>query len=482
MKYVIAFFVPICAVITLVGSLDNDSWFVLAEGRQIVEHGIYYTDELSMHSDFAVTVHNYGYAVIFWLIYSTFGAPGLYIFTLILFLLLLWLIYKTCMLLSNKNVNLSLILMMLTGLVMSFGFIVTRGQMISYIVMAALIYVLELFIATDKAKYLAWIPVLSFISINMRAAMWWMIFIVIFAYLIDAIKKPKWHLQGYRTKPMLIASLIAMAVGMLNPYGINMILFIFRSYGVTEISNFVNEMKPFNPLSGVSLIVYIAIAAVLLLYIFGKKKYIRVRHLILFFGLLLLGLSSKKMIGELSLIMFLPLARLYKDWQVRSPIEDSKLWMFMVSWMGIVTIAVTVCVFIEIVLKMEDKPRIALVESLDAIDANVPAGKEKKDLKVYVNYDNGGYVEFRGYKAFLDPRAEVFIKRGNGKADVLKEWQKAKGGRTEMQELVSKYDFDFLMVRKNDPLYDYPNANYELIYDNGDEEDGDRVYKKVEND
>ena len=39
----------------------------------------------------------------------------------------------------------------------------------------------------------------------------------------------------------------------------------------------------------------------------------------------------------------------------------------------------------------------------------------KNDLKIYAGYNDGGYVEFRGYKSYLDPRAEVLLKNNNGK-------------------------------------------------------------------
>ena len=159
LKFLIAVLVVTAGVMVCNNSLDNDSWYVLAEGREIVENGIYYEDQLSMHEGLEVTVQNYGFAVIFYLIYSAFGPVGIYIGMLILNLVLCYLIYEICMLLSNKNINLSLIITILTDLLLARWFIATRAQLVSYCAIMLVIYLLELYIKTDKTKYLWWIPV-----------------------------------------------------------------------------------------------------------------------------------------------------------------------------------------------------------------------------------------------------------------------------------------------------------------------------------
>ena len=43
LKIIIAFLIPMLFLLFINQGLDNDSWFVLAEGRQIVENGVHYT-------------------------------------------------------------------------------------------------------------------------------------------------------------------------------------------------------------------------------------------------------------------------------------------------------------------------------------------------------------------------------------------------------------------------------------------------------
>ena len=108
LKYVAAFLIPLLFVLITVQGIDNDSWGVLAEGRHIVENGIYHTDVLSMHEGLNTVLQNYVFAVIFYRVYEVFGGPGLYVVMLILNLLVCILIYKICKLISDNNKNLSL--------------------------------------------------------------------------------------------------------------------------------------------------------------------------------------------------------------------------------------------------------------------------------------------------------------------------------------------------------------------------------------
>lgn len=465
--------IPLCLVVLLIQQVDNDTWFVLAEGREITQNGFYYEDVLSMHEGLAVTVQNYGFAVISWWIFSIFGMAGIYMMMIVLFLLMIFFVYKICMLISNKNENLSLILASVTGSLMTMGFITTRGQMVEYVVILALIYVLELFVKTNKGKYLAWIPVLSLILINMRAATWLMIFLIMLTYVIDGIRKPKLHLQGYRIWPILVAGAVAMTVGLFNPYGVKMMTFVFTSFGNSEIMNLVNEMKTFDPGLGTNFYYYAGIVAVITGYAFGNKKNVRVRYLLMFFGFLFLGLMSIKGMAELIIVMFFPMALHYKDWKMPVLINHAGARRMTVIWSGVVTGAVAVTGLISVLCLIEAEPRASLVEAVNKIDEGVEEGG-RKGARVYVGYDDGGYLEFRGYRPYLDPRAEVFIKKNNGKEDILKEWEDLENGNLSVEKFIEKYDFDYMLVREDDKIYDLEDENYELVYD-----DEDRLYKKV---
>ena len=463
-------------------NLDNDSWGVIANGREITENGVYYEDQLSMHEGLEVVVQNYGFAVVFYWLYSAFGPVGIFVIMLLFNLLLCWLIYKICMLISNKNENLSLFIMILTDLLLSRWFIVTRAQVVSFCVIMLVVYLLELYIKRGKSKYLWWIPLLSLFEINSHASVWPIIPIVLVVYIIDSFKSKKLHLQGYKTKPLLITLAGSVLVGLINPYGFKMMTLILTSYSVPEAQDFVSELAAFRPLGDNSgLLLYVSIVFVILLYIFGKKQNIRMRWLILLFGFLALGLNTVRGMGYLILVLLFPLAAVYQDFSLSA--KYKKWCRIAMIWMGIMAVAVTIITMVIRVPEMIDGPSKELISAVDKID-EFTEGKDKKSLKVYADYNFGGFLEYRGYKPYIDPRMEVFIKVNNGKEDIFQEFYYLGRGKDGLskQEFLEKYNFDYLLVLDYDMLFDYDfeSMGYAKIYENKNE-DGEatlRVFKR----
>ena len=465
LKYLAAFLIPLIFVIIINQNLDNDSWDVLAEGRYIISNGIYYTDTLSMHEGLDITVQNYGFATIFYLIYSIFGSVGIYVSMLILNFIVCLLLYKIYMLLSNKNTNLSLLTMVITNILLALGFVATRAQMIDYVILLSLIYLLEKYVKTSKIKYLWWIPLFSFLQINLHASSWWMLILIILVYIIDSFKIPKLHLQGYKTKPLIITMIASLTVGLINPYGIKMITLIFTSYGNTTLQNLVSELQAFRPFSRtLEMIVYLSIVADLLLLIFGNKKNLRIRHLLMFFGFLALGLNTIKGLSQFILIMFLPAVSTYKDVKIEKQIDAKIGRNALCFWSGILTFCCFAVLCFTIIPQIPNRPHVALVKAVDQIDA-LTKDTRKTNLKIYTGYNNGGYLEYRGYKPYLDPRGEVFLKKNNNKADILQEWVDFKNGKITKEDFLTKYSFDFLFVdEEQEPFKNLHHPDYELIY------------------
>ena len=95
---------------------------------------------------------------------------------------------------------------------------------------------------------------------------------------------------------------------------------------------------------------------------------------------------------------------------------------------------------------------------------NAPIGS-----KVYTCFNDGGLLEFYGFKAYIDPRAELFYKEMNGQKDIMSEWWAMKSGELDFNDLVAEYDFDYIFVNgiSDSSLYYglYISPEYTLIYD-----------------
>ena len=87
-------------------------------------------------------------------------------------------------------------------------------------------------------------------------------------------------------------------------------------------------------------------------------------------------------------------------------------------------------------------------------------------------------MEYRGYKPYLDPRGEVFLKKNNKKEDILYEWDDFNSGRIKVEEFLDKYHFDYLLVvGEKDPLYALDIEYYKKIFE--DEEQEIKVFERI---
>jgi len=110
---------------------------------------------------------------------------------------------------------------------------------------------------------------------------------------------------------------------------------------------------------------------------------------------------------------------------------------------------------------------------------------------LYTGYDEGGYLEFKGFSCYIDPRAEVFVPKVNHKKNIFSEYYTLQAGKIDYRDFLSRYDFNYLLVDENDILY-YNLANdehYECIWDASEDpsisahdiaEKNYRIFRKVD--
>ena len=91
---------------------------------------------------------------------------------------------------------------------------------------------------------------------------------------------------------------------------------------------------------------------------------------------------------------------------------------------------------------------------------------DKQKIKIYTDYYDGSYVEYRGYNCYIDPRGEIFLKIKNGE-NIFKEYKELQDNKIDYREFLNKYQFDYLLLNKDDNLYIEINrfgiSNYHLI-------------------
>ena len=451
------FFIPIAIFIGKF-TYDNDFWFTINQGRYVLENGFPTTVINTIHEGMSFLYQSSGSGILFYLFYHYLGNYGAMILTLITLELIVYFYYKLCMTVSNNNNYRSI---MITTVLMLIFLLYTfpRPHMFTVLNLVVILYCLEKYIKENNKKYLIPIPFMYLLQVNMHGIYYVPMLIFITPYLLNSFKyKFKFLNQGmitYDKKPLFITYLISMFVGLLNPYTYKIYPYGFSSYGDITMKENINELAPitFNTFFGKICIVTIIVTFII--YIVNSKKKIPLRYYLLLLGTTVLALDAYKSFYIFTACSFFPIAYISKT---ENGTKLSKRLVIITSTILVILAGVFI-----------GTTKITKPKQTDV--ANFLVDYNKLDSpKLYTTFEDGSYFEYKGFDCYVDPRAEVFLKKNNKKADILKEYFDYKKGLISPNVLLTKYDFDYLIVRKEaDPFYEYFNDNkddsYKMIYD-----------------
>ena len=469
------FFVVSCVIIFISCfsfEIDNDYWFLINLGRDILNHGIPTVEPFTFHVGFEFIAQQWLTDVIFYLIYDWFDIIGLFIFSLLSISTISCLVYKLSKILS-ENIKISTFITIIFTIVFGVTFFRTRPQLFDTMIFLLEFILLELYIKTKNKKYLIGLPILSIIMINLHSSIWLMIFVFLLPYYVEKILFRK--KINYEIKPIIISTLIMLLCGLVNPYGIKAITYLFNSYGIDEINNFIGEMKPLNIVNGMFLFIYIGIVFYSFYFNKGKNK---ARYFFLMLGTLYLGLSHYRgmlyfLVCNIPALAF-NFKTIFKEKVPQEKFYKSKLNNWVIICSLLVYASVLGYNYFSTTFKEKSKPTLEKVGEylLNNVD---------KSAKIYTNYNDGAYIEFIGYKCYIDPRAEVFLKSNNKKEDIFIEYYNLSTRKIDYRDFLNKYNFDYIVVSSIENLYsdlEYVD-NYELVFEEKKDDYNYRIYKKA---
>jgi len=451
-------------------NLDNDIWFILNSGRYVLQNGIPHIEPFTIHQGMSFVMQQWLSAVMFWTTYNKFGEIGLVLFVVIFYMLFVYMTFKLCMLLSQDNFFVSYIVSLISIVLIRF-FMVQRPYIFLFIIILIEIYLLEKYVQLNKNIYLVPLIFLSILLVNLEAAMWPILFVIQLPYIIDSFKFKFSFIEGhgYRKVALLISTLGMFAAGVINPYGIKAVTYLFHSYGYSEINNLVSEMKcpDINYLLGK--IIFATIFLVFFAFIIYKKDKYKLRYCLLTMGTAYMAMSSVRSYPLFIICGIIPLSFYFKNINIKGfEIKSDKKTLLLRKVLIILLASIVIFIFIFNNIQHSDNNQQELIKSTDYLQKY--NNYDIKDLRVYSPYNEGGYLEFRGFKVYIDTRADVFLKSNNNKYDIMKEFVQLQSGDIYYKNVLDKYNFEFLLVSKYDILYNYLNydGNYKLIYSSGD--------------
>lgn len=470
---------------------DPDTFFLMTTGRYIVENGIVPTiNPFVIHEGFQIVVQQWLFDVIVYGSYSALGNMGLFLFVSGAYTISLILLYKYFGLFTKNNLAKGLMMLVVGLLYTTYG--VARPTCISLPVMVALLYSLEKYRQTNKRRYLIVLPILSLIEINIHSAMWPMMFVLMMPYVFPLTLIRKGDLKENarkwfeRNKLVILAMLAMFAAGFLNPNGIPGMTYVMNSYGSATGGIAIAELLPPNTdtVQGLTIIVSVAFLAI---YVYRNKHKFsdedydmqtELTRLSLMAGVLVLACMHYRNTWYLYLGATPVMLEMINNIKIKikkpkwlTPFRQIELTIMGLALTGFIAyFAFSVSTYSSYTSKDNQMAPYAAADYLDQI--------ENEEIQLFTEFNNGAFMEWRGYKVYMDARPELFQAKVNGREDVYSEYGKVHNGKIDYEAFLAKYKFTHLIVTENTvfDMYLKLNEKYEAVVDGN----GYKLYEYVQ--
>jgi hypothetical protein len=445
-------------------ALDNDTWFLLNSGRFVMNNGIPHIEPFSIHGNMEFVMQQWLTDVFFWNIYNRVGELGLFLLVMICYALVILLLYKLSMNVSERNFFVSYSVTLLASILI-YTYMVIRPTIITLVIVMIELNILEQYAKTGERRYLLILPLLSLLMINFHAALWPMLFVLILPYVIDSFKFKIRSIcgEGFKKRYLFLSILAMIIVAFVNPYGVDAMLYLIKSAGYPYMKN-IMELQPPNVSSFTGALIYAYIAFVALTYIFHRRGKTKVRYFLLTIGTILMVLFSVRNITYFALCSIFPLAYYLKDINInytKTNKENNKLRIILIA---LILFTVMIGMYGNNLNYNTAKQYKDLNEAIDYIIDN----EDISNIILYTGFNEGSLVQFRGLPTYIDPRAEVYFKTHNNKDDIFNEYFELRYGKVYYKDIMDKYNFTHLIVVKGELLDTYlqRDEDYVIIYEN----------------
>ena len=458
-------FVAICFSMIMVRFIlynripTSDNYFMLAHANVIKNYGFVTEDVLRMHEGLNSVIPQWLFAVCYSFFINTFGVAlgykiaGFIMYFIFISSFILFMIHfgkKSSTSIIYSIIILSIILMRNDAI---------RPFYITVSILMIEAVLLDKYFCSLNKKYLIGIPILSILLINIHNSLWIGLFLVLACFIFESfINSIRIKKLDNRLIPLVVVGIVSIFCGLINPYGFEYMIYIFKSMGsIKPLEGIIGEIQPLYDHIG-SIDWYLAlgsiiILAVILIYKCKKKELPNIRLLVMFSGFLFMYIIYAR-----NGILFYSVAQAFML-DVLSPIEIRALDFKKAMVVFIVFILVLLSSF---GLKEVDfYSGLDMYKMIDSIE-NYKGNRSASDITVYpLELDAGSYATMLGYRAYIDGCAEMWGIRNNGKRDIASEYVESIENPNKMADLAKEYEFDFIVYYKEIP--ELKEMGYELL-------------------
>ena len=493
-------------------TLQNDTYYTIKIGEHIDKYGIDMEDPFSWHENLGYTYPHWGYDLITYYIYSAFGMTGIYITTCILSAILGITIYIVNSKLA-KNKVLSFFITIGVMYVIR-GYIAARAQLVTFILFALTIFLIEKFLETKKKRYALGLIIIPIIIANIHLAVFPFYFVLYLPYIaeyiialfgefviyrksevlrlklkikkleknnknaekleelkarleslnekIDKIKiKRSKNLQNpYKIKLtknnnvkwLILIMVICLFTGLLTPLGTTPYTYLYKTLQGNTTQN-INEHLPMTIAEETE--VLSCLVLLLAPLIFTKVK-IRLSDLFMIGGLSYLMFASRRQVTMFAIIGSVILNRLITQLIVIYNDEEyiKRIEKKLTSIIGILVISISVLCLTYYFAKdkVDDKYIDESTYPVQACDY-ILQNIDLGTARFYNEYNYGSYMLFRGIPVFIDSRADLYAPEFSGKSDdIFMDFIETSGIARFYEDIFKKYDITHVITYENSKM------------------------------
>lgn len=451
---------------------DNDVWWLIATGREIVQNGFPRTNPWAIHDGMKIVIQQWIPSVLLYGAYSFGGFPAIEAMLVIEILVFIWILWKLCRYCSGGKEEIALAAVLVAFISMS-RYFSARPQIFSMMFYLLIIYVLEKYRKTHDKQKLLFLPLITLLHVNFHASMVVLDFFIMGVYWIPDFSKTlsKHHKvpfsfgeADYKRTPLFIAAVVSGLTMLLNPYGIKGALYLFESYGAASYGNSISEMNPLVMYSayGIADLILI-ITGSIIIGVNGRK--IDLPHTCLFITSAFLTIQHIRNCWLVALFSLALIMRGIHDFSVPEfhiRVLQRKAVRFLFVFvladvMFIYAYANIWPTFVEYINISKSDTFDFPQKAADWLE-NYAAenGIEKSEIRLFNTFNNGGLLEYRGFKVLMDPRPELWEPPITGLSEhYYQEYVDFQADRSKIPDMLTKYDYDFYIVREDSATEDY---------------------------
>lgn len=429
-KFIIWFliFISIFSLGLVKKTFQNDTFYTIKIGELIFNNGIDMLDHFSFHPDLAYTYPHWLYDCFIYLMYYLGGYPAIYLSTIILFIVLIFLIFKTNHKLTN-NASISALSTFIGTLALG-GFATARAQLATYIIFILEILFIESFLQNGKKKYLFYLLFLSLIICNIHVAVWPFYFIVYLPFLAEylvAIICNKIKLKNNnklinffknkilldknsRIKTLFLIMLLSLITGLFTPIGDTPYTYLIKTM-LGNSQSYINEHQMMTWLD--SPFTIIIVGEMIFLTFISKVK---LRDLFLVSGLALMSIVSVRHLSLLALLGTVCFCRtFYMFFETYQLPSDTTIIPFILKKKVKITSYILVIIFAICTLSLQNQNTFINSELYPTKATKyIKENLDLQTIRLYNDYNFGSYLILEDIPVFIDSRADLYTKQFSG--------------------------------------------------------------------